>query len=61
MEREREREEKIRERNLSLRSMEIGPTVFIGARSKVYLRVGTEIREFRQTLRGREFSYLGYF
>ena len=25
------------------------------------LRVGTKILEFRQTSRGREFSYLGYF
>ena len=25
------------------------------------LRVGTKILEFRQTLRGREFSYLDYF
>ena len=25
------------------------------------LRVGTKILEFRQTPRGREFSYLGYF
>ena len=25
------------------------------------LRVGTKILEFCQTLRGREFSYLGYF
>ena len=33
--REREREEKSRERNFSLRSTKIRPSVFVGARGKV--------------------------
>ena len=44
-----------------LRFTKIGPQVFVEAEGKVDLRVGTKILEFRQTPRGREFSYLCYF
>ena len=34
----RERETGVRSSTFSLRSMEIGPSIFVGARGKVYLR-----------------------
>ena len=44
-----------------LKFMKIGSQVFIGTEGKFDLRVDTKILEFRQTLGGREFSYLCYF
>ena len=63
--REREKKKEKGVFRFSLRSKEIRPSVFVGARGKVHLcdecyTWGTKIWEFRQTPRGREFSYLDY-
>ena len=70
-EREEEIEKKKRKKNkkrisLSLRFTEIELSVFVGGRRKVDPHItsyawGTKILEFRQTPRGREFSYFEYF
>ena len=65
-EQEREREEK--KKGVPLLSKIYGNRTLGFSRSKRQsrsmhreLHVGTKILEFRQTPRGREFSYLGYF
>ena len=65
MNEEREKKEK---KSFLLLSMIYGDWIDGFRRSKMQnsstrreLRMGTEIREFYQTPRGREFYYLGYF
>ena len=58
---EGERKRKNQVFRFSLRSTEIGPSVFVEREEKLILHIGTKILEFRQTPRRREFSYMGYF